>query len=308
MLTATTGAVITLKRKTPTTNLLVGWTDGSVVDMDNLLTADRQNFYSVQEQEDASTLALANSVSALAQVADALDYDRIATVAAIPAAPVNGRRIEISDSTGIQSFSPLTGRPPGFVGATSLTVRLVYTTTGNAWQWVDYRAADPDSRYSRAAALGTIKSTASGTAIDFTDIPSWVKRISLMFNGVSQSSTQNFLVQLGVGTTPTTSGYTNGQTTLTTAASTTVATSSAGIPILHPQSTCVISGRLVIERFDPSANVWLATGLFASTAGAIGSIISAGTVSLSGALGMLRLTTAAGTAAFDLGSINVIYD
>jgi hypothetical protein len=151
LLTATTGSTVTLKRKTPTTDLLVGWTDGSNVDMDDLLTADRQNFYAVQEQEDASTLALANAGSALAQVGAALGYDPIGTVAAIPAAPTNEQRIEISNSTGIQSFSPLTGRPSGFVGASDVTVRLVYTTTGNTWKWVDYRPVDPDSRYATPA-------------------------------------------------------------------------------------------------------------------------------------------------------------
>ena len=138
---------ITVKRKTPTTELLVGWTDGSNVDMDDLLTADRQNLYAVQEQEDSSVQQIANSGAILDQLDDVLPYAPVGTVATIPAAPTNGQRIEIGNSTGIESFSPLTGRPSGFVGASTLTVRLVYTTTGNTWQWVDYRATDPDGRY-----------------------------------------------------------------------------------------------------------------------------------------------------------------
>jgi microcystin-dependent protein len=163
MLTATTGSTITLKRKTPTTSLLVGWTDGSNVDMDDLLTADRQNFYAVQEQEDASTLALANAGSALTQVGAALGYNPVGTVAAIPTSPTNAQRIEISNSTGIESFSPLTGKPSGFIGASNLTVRLVYTTTGNTWQWVDYRPVDPDNRYGTIASV-TAAATAAATA------------------------------------------------------------------------------------------------------------------------------------------------
>ena len=138
---------ITVKRKTPTTELLVSWTDGSNVDMDDLLTADRQNLYAVQEQEDSSVQQIANSGAILDQLDDVLPYTLVGTVATIPTAPTNGQRIEIGNSTGIESFSPLTGRPSGFVGASNLFVRLVYTTTGNTWQWVDYRPVDPDGRY-----------------------------------------------------------------------------------------------------------------------------------------------------------------
>lgn len=49
MVTATTGKVITLRRQTPLTSLLVQWVDGSNVDMGDLLTSDLQNLYAVQE-------------------------------------------------------------------------------------------------------------------------------------------------------------------------------------------------------------------------------------------------------------------
>jgi hypothetical protein len=38
--------------------------------------------------------------------------------------------------------------------------------------------------------------TASGTSIDFTDIPNWVKRITVMLNGISSNGTNLFLIQL----------------------------------------------------------------------------------------------------------------
>ena len=44
---------------------------------------------------------------------------------------------------------------------------------------------------------GTAVASTSGTSVDFTSIPSWVKRITVMFNGVSTSGTSNPLVQLG---------------------------------------------------------------------------------------------------------------
>ena len=55
---------------------------------------------------------------------------------------------------------------------------------------------------------GTAVASTSGTSIDFTGLPSWVKRITVIFNGVSLSGSSNLLIQLGTGsTTYTTSGY-----------------------------------------------------------------------------------------------------
>jgi hypothetical protein len=360
-----TGATLTVIRKTPSGTQLVAFAPGSPPTPTDLNTAGLQSLYVIQEQADLTASAVASAAAAaaaanaaVAAVAAALPYQPIAAVANIPASPTAGQRIEISNTTGLGSFTPLAGKPTGFVGGTEVKARLVYgTPTAATWNWVDYFPVDPDGRYAtitaannaqgtannaqatadnaqttasnaqttannagaaaataqaraeRAPALETVRSTASGTSIDFTGIPSWVRRVSLMLNGVSQSVAQDILVQLGVGTTPTTSGYASGQSVLAyTGGGTTITTSSAGIPILNSLPTYVISGRLVIERFDPLSNTWLASGLFTTTAGAIGSIISTGIISLSGALGMVRLTTAAGTATFDLGSINIMYE
>ena len=55
--------------------------------------------------------------------------------------------------------------------------------------------------------LATAVASTSGTSIDFISLPSWVKRITVMFSGVSTNSTSNYLIQLGTGsTTFTTSG------------------------------------------------------------------------------------------------------
>jgi hypothetical protein len=54
--------------------------------------------------------------------------------------------------------------------------------------------------------LETAKASTSGTSVDFTGIPSWVKRVTVMFSGVSTNGTSVVLVQLGAGSV-TTSGY-----------------------------------------------------------------------------------------------------
>ena len=46
---------------------------------------------------------------------------------------------------------------------------------------------------------GTAVASTSGTSNDFTSIPSWVKRITVMFNGVSTNGTSPVQLQIGAG-------------------------------------------------------------------------------------------------------------
>ena len=100
----------------------------------------------------SAAVTTANSASATATSAQnavnaVVLYDSVTNVSNIPGSPSNDDRIEVNNSTGIESFSPLAGMPAGFTGTTTLAVRLRYTTSGSTWNWVDYRAPDPDARY-----------------------------------------------------------------------------------------------------------------------------------------------------------------
>jgi len=142
------GATVTIIRRTPSVAQLVVYSPGSPPTPAELNTANLQSLYVIQEQADLAAATAALAANNAAAVASALPYQPVAAVGGIPAAPTNGQRIEISNSTGLESFLfPLTGMPSGFVGASGLIVRLVYSTAGNTWQWVDYRATDPDARY-----------------------------------------------------------------------------------------------------------------------------------------------------------------
>lgn len=94
--------------------------------------------------------ALSTANAAASAVANAILYDTVANVAAIPASPANNDAVEVVNSTGIQSFTPLSGVPAGFVGDSGLSVRIVYTTTGATWNWIQYFPNDPENRYGDA--------------------------------------------------------------------------------------------------------------------------------------------------------------
>ena len=99
-----------------------------------------------------SAVSTANAASATATaaqnaVANALFYTPVADVSSIPGSPSDEDRIEISDSTGIESFTPLNGLPSGFTGSSDLVVRLEYDATNSRWDWKQYFADDPENRY-----------------------------------------------------------------------------------------------------------------------------------------------------------------
>jgi len=88
---------------------------------------------------------------AIAAVASAILYTVVADVASIPGSPSNNDAIEVTDSTGIESFTPLAGTPGGFTGSSGLSVRIVYSTAGTTWNWIQYFPNDPETRYLKLA-------------------------------------------------------------------------------------------------------------------------------------------------------------
>ena len=96
-----------------------------------------------------STATSANSKAdqAISAVSNSINYTLIANVAGIPASPANDTYIEVGNSTGIESFTPLAGKPTGFVGDSGLSVRLRYTTAGATWNWQNYYPNNAETRY-----------------------------------------------------------------------------------------------------------------------------------------------------------------
>ena len=111
-----------------------------------------------------------NATAALAAAAEALAYVIVANVAAIPGSPANGDAIRITDSTGIESFTPLIGIPVGFVGDSGLTVEIYYNSSSNSWVWVRYYAGDPESRYVGTTDIGVTVEAYDPTILKDADI------------------------------------------------------------------------------------------------------------------------------------------
>ena len=153
--------------------------------------------------------------------------------------------------------------------------------------------------------LATAQS-ASGTSVDFTSIPSWAKRITVMFNGVSISSNTPYaIVQLGSGSV-TTSGYLGTLTTLSSASTVgTIATTTGFYFGNFGAAADTTNGQMVLTL--QNSNNWVASGVFTNT-NSLRGVFTAGNLSLGGALDRIRITTTDGTTTFDAGTINLIYE
>jgi len=148
---------------------------------------------------------------------------------------------------------------------------------------------------------GTAVASTSGTSIDFTSIPSWVKRITVMFSGVSTSGVTRVQIQLGSGSVQT-SGYSGQSANI----GGTTSTFSAGFVVSENIiATDVRYGTVVLTLLG--SNVWTEMGITA-IASASTPTYSAGAVTLPGALDRVRITTVNGLDTFDLGSINILYE
>jgi len=145
--------------------------------------------------------------------------------------------------------------------------------------------------------------TASGTSVDFTGIPSWVKRITVMFSGLSTNGASQIQLQLGDAGGIETTGYLGGGSTAGTQA-----LLASGFQILNSGSAASLGhGACVISLLDPSANTWVASGTTALSSTAQAGVIG-GSKSLSDVLTQLRIATVNGIDTFDAGSINIMYE
>jgi hypothetical protein len=152
--------------------------------------------------------------------------------------------------------------------------------------------------------LETAKASTSGTAVDFTGIPNWVKRITVMFSGVSTNGTSNVRLQIGTSSGVETSGYLSASSTIVAAVATVAST--AGFDFWEPGSAASVRhGQIAICLLG--SNTWtVGGGIIYSDSARTCTLY--GSKALSGTLDRVRITTAGGTDTFDAGSINILYE
>jgi hypothetical protein len=146
---------------------------------------------------------------------------------------------------------------------------------------------------------GTAQASTSGTSITFSSIPSWIKRVTIMFNGVSTNGTSDILVQIGSGSV-TTTGYASSAGNRGGDSN-----STAGFIISRALgSTDTLSGNQLICLI--SSNTYTSSHTVKTPSSPY--FGGGNSPALSGALDRVVITTVNGTDTFDAGTINILYE
>jgi hypothetical protein len=147
--------------------------------------------------------------------------------------------------------------------------------------------------------------TASGTSVDFTGIPSTVRRITVMFNGISTNGTSNLLIQLGGSAGPIITGYTGASSYVGPSSVSTIVLNTGFVFSNWGAAANVGYGSIAFTNI--TANQWIASGTVGNTNSASNFVIS-GSISLGILLDRVRITTINGTDTFDAGTINIMWE
>ena len=147
--------------------------------------------------------------------------------------------------------------------------------------------------------------TASGTSVDFTSLPAWIKRITIMIQGVTTNGSSPPTMRLGTSGGFVTSGYASGgiYTGVTTGSGN--RTDSLLISGNAFDASATLHGHAVLTNI--SGNAWVQSFVLGQSNSAY-AVMGGGSISLAGALTQIRITTANGTDAFDAGTINILFE
>ena len=206
--------------------------------------------------------------------------------------------VTISGSTGISGVDGSAGTP-ALIGSDADTG--IFLAAGQVSASVNGTAGNVP------LVSGTAQVSTSGTSIDFTGIPSWVKRITVMFDGVSTNGTSPPVLRLGTSAGIAATGYNGSNYCHNTTASNVITSTTdfrIGFNTSNWAAARLASGSIYLATIG--SNIWTANGTIGTdTTVAYG---TAGSITLASALTQIRITTVNGTDTFDAGSINIMYE
>lgn len=145
--------------------------------------------------------------------------------------------------------------------------------------------------------------SSSNTSLDFTSIPSWAKRITVMFSGISTNGTSNLIIQLGDSGGFETTSYLGAGSFTGSSSGASNYTTGFGFPGANAANV----GHGSVQINNINGNEWTAFGVIGLSSSAF-TLHTGGTKTLSDTLTQVRITTVNGTDTFDAGTVNILYE
>lgn len=246
-------------------------------------------------------------------------YATIASAATTDLSTVGSQNVTVTGTTTITAFGTApagTFRRLVFSGILTLTHNAtslilpqggnVVTAVGDSLEAVSLGSGNwRVTSYTRVGFSGLISGTvvsASGTAVDFTGIPSWVKRITVSVESLSTSGTSGISLQIGDSGGIEATGY--------VCATSNGGNSTTEFPLTGGPSAAAGSyvGTVILTLIDPGSNKWVATATIARTDSSLVTFILGGVKSTSSVLDRIRVKSGNGVETFDAGTINILYE
>lgn len=209
--------------------------------------------------------------------------------------------------------APFAGTADSATTATTATSATTATTANNALAIADGSVATSakivdavvtPAKLAQPFTIGTAVASTSGTSVEFTGIPSWVKRITLHLSGVSTSGTNAVVARVGTSTQTYITGY-SGSTGLIAATPTVTAyTSGLLLDSSGAAAASVRNGSVTFSKVD--SNIWNISSIIA-LANTAAVHVGSSSITISGTLDRVRISTNS-TDTFDAGTVNITYE
>lgn len=216
-------------------------------------------------------------------------------------AAVNATTLDVSGLTTVGANIVSDTDSTDDLGSTGVRWANVWADAGT---FTDSVTLGSDAVY--ATTLDTPVASTSGTSVTFTGIPSWAKKVTVTFSGVSTSGTSRPLIRLGDSGGIETTGYLGSACIITTSVSTGTPTDGHGISNTWSGAN-VVHGSATFTLLDSTNHIWSGTStLSASSSSTV--YLGSSSKTLDTALTQLSITTTGGSDTFDAGSINILVE
>ena len=211
----------------------------------------------------------------------------------------------LTNATGLPLTTGVTGLLP--IANGGLAANVSPTTAGNTIFTTDGTNWSSTQKIVRPS----VQTPSAVTSVDFTSIPSWVKRITILMNALSTSGTSDLSVRIGSGSFVNT-GYV-GSTVFVSQSAATSAGAGATTAFTvggYSVNTCTISG--IVTLYNITGNIWNYSSTVTRNGGttAQNGVQTAVYIplSLGGVLDRVQLLAVNTTDTFDAGSVNILYE